>query len=235
MIDKYGGFLRFAPLDLPQRWTSRKFIDLFRVLAIPGAFVEERLQQASHSFGAMEDASGSCAWFHFLCKNVEVADITVTTAKENFVIPAVAYHPDADPSKGFTKVMGPTPSYGSSQSAISPSAISPSATVIDEVAEPLPQGDNSYLRSGFHLRVSPAGVVTLCCFGATENVKSIAKDFLQTFGWSKILAEPYILFDLVMAGLFVDVDENVWNINHIYGALEHVSSPLTYLCRVNAD
>ena len=68
---------RFAPLDLPQRWTKHQFAELFQALAIPPAFIEERLQLASHSFGTMEDVHGCSAWFHFLCKNVEVEDVVV--------------------------------------------------------------------------------------------------------------------------------------------------------------
>ena len=212
-------------MDLPQRQTSHAFTSLFDILAIPAAFVEERLQQVSHSFGTLEDAHGSSAWFHFLCKNIEVENVEVTTAKESFVVPAVAYFSGADPPKASAK----TPSFGSRKGS-SILARNRSATGSDEVAEPLPQGDHSYVRSGFHLRVSPDGVVTLCCFGATESVKSILSDYLQTSDWSQISTEPYILFDLIMAGLFFDVDENVWNINHIYGALEHVSLRLAKYC-----
>lgn len=217
MTDEYG-FSRFAPLDLPQRWTKQQFLDLFNALAIPPAFIEERLQQASHSFGAMDDAHGSSAWFHFLCKNVEVENVTT---QENFIVPAVAYHAGADPSRAMLQNIALAPSHGTSKTFMSSASGTPNT---EDVAKPLPQSDNSYIRSGFFLRSSPAGIVTLCCFEATANVRSIIGSFLNTSGWAKISKEPYLLFDLIIAGLFVDVDENVWNMNHIYGALEYVSS-----------
>jgi hypothetical protein len=203
----------FAPLDLPQKWTKREFMSLFRILAVPPAFVEERLRQVSHSFGSMNDPHGSCAWFHFLCKQIEIT----TSKAEEGTMPAVAYHPDADPSRGLAKD-SPMQSYDSANS---------SADILvaaeGENGEPLPQADYSYLRSGFFLRTTPAGNVTLCCFGATENVRRILYSFMESSAWSKISTEPYAFFDLIMAGLFIDVDQNVWNINIIFGAFEHVS------------
>jgi hypothetical protein len=50
-------------------------LELFRILAVPREFTIERLQSVSHSFGTSTDyENGTCTWFHFLCKNIELTD-----------------------------------------------------------------------------------------------------------------------------------------------------------------
>jgi len=61
-------------------------------------------------------------------------------------------------------------------------------------------------------------------FGADGPVRSRLERFLQSGGWKPVLDEPYILLDLVLEGLYLQVDENVWNMNAALGAVEHVRS-----------
>ena len=44
------------------------------------------------------------------------------------------------------------------------------------------------------------------------------------------MVESYILLDLIMDGLYLEVDENVWSMNKIFGALEHVSDRALAVC-----
>jgi len=192
---------RYAPLDLPKRATRDAFIELFQVLGVPEAFTSERVQSVSHSFGATTDSEGSRAWFHFLCKLVQISPDAKVAGKT----PRITYHRDADPAmRG--RVNG-------SQSR------RPSSTEL----KPLPQADYSYLRSGFFLRTTPAGHTTLACFGATPKVKSRIDQFIESEAWTDVAREPYILFDIVLEGLFLEMDQNVWNMSTLFGALEHVS------------
>ncbi|KAH7308139.1 hypothetical protein B0I35DRAFT_483417 [Stachybotrys elegans] len=86
----------------------------------------------------------------------------------------------------------------------------------------LPQADYTWLRSGFFLKVGDEGRdVVLACFGATANVQRRLKDFVATGRWDDVTADAYILFDLILEGLYLDIDEGVWNMNTVFGPLEH--------------
>lgn len=87
----------------------------------------------------------------------------------------------------------------------------------------LPQADYSWLVSSFFLRVHEDGGVVLVCFGAPPEVRRRIEGFLDSGKWHDVKANPYVLFDLVLEGLYLAVDEMVWNMNAIFGPLEHVS------------
>lgn len=174
---------------------------MFNLLDVPGAFIQERLQSVSHSFCFDKAPTGVCAWFHFLCKHIQVSS---TTGKGGVTTHAVAYH-----DTGFRAHMA----QGMLGGALGANLQQP---------VPLPQADYSYTRSAFFLRTSTAGTVTLCCFGATNHVRERFERFVQTESWKEVLEQPLVLFDLVLEGLFHDVDEAVWNINKVFSALEHV-------------
>jgi hypothetical protein len=174
----------FAPLDLPQSHTVSQFLELFRLLSVPHEFVKERLQSVSHSFGTRTDSGGSCSWFHFLCKNIDIR---------------------INQGGGTWEVHNRQAELMSQES--------------------LPQADYSYHRSGFFLRSKPKESVTLVCFGATPKVCDRLKAFANAGCWEDVLAEPHCLFDMVLEGLFQEVDATVWNMNHVFGDMEHVSGP----------
>ncbi|KAL3422678.1 hypothetical protein PVAG01_06834 [Phlyctema vagabunda] len=63
----------FAPLDFPNRRTTKGLLALFENFNFPSSFLSERLQSVSHSFGSRQNEDHSQAyWFHYLCKNVNV-------------------------------------------------------------------------------------------------------------------------------------------------------------------
>lgn len=37
-------------------------------------------------------------------------------------------------------------------------------------------------------------------------------------------AEPLVLLDLILEGLYIDIDTTLWNMGDVFGPLEHVSS-----------
>jgi hypothetical protein len=135
-----------------------------------------------HSFSHRTESDGSlCAWFHFLCKSVNV------TVQEG-QMPAVTRR---------------TPSFGR-----------PTTT--------LPNADYGWFRSSFFIRREANACVTLVCFGPMAGVNSRIGQFIQSRAWDDVLVNPYILFDLVIEGLFFDVDQMVWNMNIVFGPMEHV-------------
>jgi hypothetical protein len=187
-----------------------EFLSLFQALAIPPAFARERLQSVSHSFGFRNDHGGSCAWFHFLCKHIEVTSARTPTGP----VPMVVHHPVTYHPAAKVATLSTAATIQGSNETLATST---------QVGMTLPQADYSYTRSGFFLRANNKGAVTLCCFGATDHVRKRFDRFIDTKAWKEIPAEPYMLFDLIIDGLFLEVDQNVWNMNMIFGALEHVS------------
>lgn len=89
--------------------------------------------------------------------------------------------------------------------------------------------DFSYVRAGFFLRTEKSGETTLVCFGAPLTVRSRIEKFLDARAWGDVAVEPYVLLDLVLDGLYREVDENVWNIADVLGPLEHVRCAVSYL------
>jgi hypothetical protein len=99
----------------------------------------------------------------------------------------------------------------------------------------LPHEDHSWLRSGFFLRMEPGGrSTTLVCFGATPYVRERLENWIESGAWDEVMREPLALLDLVMDGLFQEVDNTVWKMVDVFGPMEYVSLPrlalLTVFC-----
>lgn len=165
----------------------------FPALGIPPAFTDERPLSVSHSFGSEIEATAHSTWFHFLCNHIAL--------KPGPSGPEVVYHPQTAPQ---------APATTTAQAA---APVHPG---------PPRQANYSYLRSGFVLRKEVSGSVTLVCCGASLQVRKTLRDFVQGGSWRSAILEPYVLFDLVLEGLFMDVDTNTWNINDVFASLEHV-------------
>ncbi|KAJ6441564.1 Flavonol synthase/flavanone 3-hydroxylase [Purpureocillium lavendulum] len=88
-------------------------------------------------------------------------------------------------------------------------------------AASLPQADYSWLVASFFLRVHAHGGVTLVCFGAPPHVRRRFELLVENGGWGDVRSNPYVLFDVLLEGLYFEVDEMVWNMNTIFGPLEH--------------
>ncbi|KAK5997561.1 Notoamide biosynthesis cluster M'-like protein [Cladobotryum mycophilum] len=170
----------FAPLDLAQRGTLPQMTELFSSLDIPSEFSTERARSVSHSFGERSNENGFSAWFHFLCKNIDI------------------------------KQEGNSPPEIDSQAA----SLEPNTSI-------LPQADYSYQRSGFFLQGQNDGSATLVCFGPGPLVRKRLEDFVTSRAWEDVVVNPYILFDLVLEGLYGQVDDTVWNMRSVFGPLEH--------------
>ncbi|GJN78193.1 hypothetical protein PLIIFM63780_001686 [Purpureocillium lilacinum] len=47
------------------------------------------------------------------------------------------------------------------------------------------------------------------------------EEFVDSCGWDDVQTNPYVLFDVLLEGLYFEVDKMVWNMNTIFGPLEH--------------
>ncbi|KAL3963530.1 hypothetical protein ACCO45_000534 [Purpureocillium lilacinum] len=77
----------------------------------------------------------------------------------------------------------------------------------------LPQADYSWLVASFFMRVHTHG----------ERFE----EFVDSCGWDDVQTNPYVLFDVLLEGLYFEVDKMVWNMNTIFGPLEHVGCPFS--------
>ncbi|KAH8895365.1 hypothetical protein GQ53DRAFT_855747, partial [Thozetella sp. PMI_491] len=84
----------------------------------------------------------------------------------------------------------------------------------------LPQMDFSYAKSAFFLRKTLRGAV-LVVFGHTQATRKLMEFTDNHHAWADAVAEPRVLLDLILDGLFCEVDDNVWNIRDVFGPMEH--------------
>ena len=88
-----------------------------------------------------------------------------------------------------------------------------------------------WYKSGFFLRKDKLGDVTLVIFGPTPGVRARVEQFLHAAtaqSCDDIVTNPLVLFDLVLDGLFQEVDTTVWSLLGIISKLEFVSTYLPY-------
>ncbi|KIW48924.1 uncharacterized protein PV06_01480 [Exophiala oligosperma] len=83
-----------------------------------------------------------------------------------------------------------------------------------------PKHDNIlWLRSAYFLRRDKYGLLTLICFGSS---KTLAERFegLPQIVWRTVFANPLDLFNVVLADLHRQVDEQLWTLNRYVGDCE---------------
>lgn len=175
-------------------------IELFHILDIPRDFSAERTRDVSHSFGQRTTEHGWSAWFHYLCKSIEV--------KENGSSDGAS---DGDENEDDDDVDNNNQDHQQQQSQQRQAKM-----------PVLAQADHSWQRSGFFLRGPNDGGATLVCFGAKPLVKKRIKDFVAGKAWSDVGVNPLVLFDLVLEGLQGEVDNAMWKMNKAFSPLEQV-------------
>ncbi|KAK4442297.1 hypothetical protein QBC34DRAFT_418923 [Podospora aff. communis PSN243] len=64
----------FAPPDVFGSTAAEEaaVFELYQLLLVPDEFTVERKQSVSHSFGIKTSLTGTCSWFHFLCKSITI-------------------------------------------------------------------------------------------------------------------------------------------------------------------
>ncbi|KAK5659973.1 hypothetical protein OQA88_13438 [Cercophora sp. LCS_1] len=72
--------------------------------------------------------------------------------------------------------------------------------------------NHDWQKYGFFLRKDCEGNVALVCFGASPAVKNRLQNFINAGAWTAVEHEPLVLFDLVLDGLYTEVDTTVWDL-----------------------
>ncbi|KAK6532504.1 hypothetical protein TWF281_006693 [Arthrobotrys megalospora] len=181
----------FAPLDI---WRNAPIcVPIFTAFDVPHKFVSECVQTVCHSFGSQVHGDGArSSWFHFLCKNLSI-----------------------DRSGPYPRIVNQVPI---SSLATQGEAI---GNYDGQKVVELSQADYSWMRSGFVMKSEPDGKgVTLLCFGATPHVRRRIETWIASRSWAAVIEEPYALFDLVMDGLFSEVDATAWKMADVFRPIE---------------
>lgn len=77
-------------------------------------------------------------------------------------------------------------------------------------------------QSAFFLRTSNDASTTLVCFGARLGVRRRMKDLIKSRGWADVGINPYVLFDVVLEGLYEEVDSTASKLVREFASLERV-------------
>lgn len=219
----------FSPLDLPDCEFGNAFVNLFKVLEIPNEFTVERINSVSHSFGSRtSEVDGSVTvWFHFLCKHIKLDCRRPTTSPgmpgwlhllceriNRLGMPRRGSSSDGPPRRQPTVVISDDSIRQDAEQGFPGSG-----------AGPLPQESYSYSRAGFVLQITADRRVTLTCFGVPANgtVYNALMRLINNHPWDEVVAQPLILLDAVLDGLWAEVDEMVWHMNEAFGSAEKVS------------
>lgn len=71
--------------------------------------------------------------------------------------------------------------------------------------------------------------MTLICFGAAANVELRFKRLTLHHSWADALEDPYVLFDIVMDELYLQMDGVAWTLGEVFGGIENASVSITLL------
>ncbi|KAJ0117342.1 hypothetical protein J7T55_003756 [Diaporthe amygdali] len=77
-----------------------------------------------------------------------------------------------------------------------------------------------YWKAGFFIRRSASLGTTLVCFAPLPEVLERLELFIDSPSWSTACKTPYILFNVILGALFLEVDEMVWTMGTIFNGLE---------------
>ncbi|KAK6523504.1 hypothetical protein TWF281_001484 [Arthrobotrys megalospora] len=207
IVDPYSEFQS----GLSDPWQTLRFLrpldsymdiwelsEIFETFDIPRAFAIESVHHVAHSFGTQSHRDGSfCAWFHFLCKNIDV-NFSGTSPRIENRVRLTSTSPKLFRNGNWSRKSG------------------------SEIKD-LPQADFSWLRSGFFLKVEPVDRgkgITLICFGATPHVRKSLEMWIESKQWDSIHETPLSLLDLVVEGMFREVDTTIWKMGHVFGPME---------------
>ncbi|KAF1990353.1 hypothetical protein K402DRAFT_401202 [Aulographum hederae CBS 113979] len=190
-----------APRDLPAA-SGVEWVSVFnKYLSIPDEFVSERTQNVAHSFGNKETDDGSnCAWFHWLCKNINAQKNTETGDWE-------IHNPNHDPTLGTEMQANADYSWWRSGFFLK--------------YKPRLQQNQSLGSQDTLVSVSDEQEhITLVCFGAPWEMEQRFRGLLASPAWEDILRDPYILFNIVLDELFLHMDHIAWDLSKVFGGME---------------
>ncbi|KAK4220824.1 hypothetical protein QBC38DRAFT_493340 [Podospora fimiseda] len=198
--DLEPGITRIILAPYPNPDSAKILSALLAKLGIPSDFASEFPHSVTHSIGSRETAEGSVTAWFHTLSK----NIQKKGEQANVVQNIVTR------SRGQGGKRDPSP--------------------------PVPGTDETWARSAYCLSVLPGSPCpTLVCFGTTRNVMERLRVFRTVCEKgskteTRILAEPFALFDLVVEGSFAYVDERVWRMcDRVYPVEKRV---LLHACQV---
>ncbi|KAK4180189.1 hypothetical protein QBC36DRAFT_297774 [Triangularia setosa] len=208
-----------APLDDSSPDSVAGFEALVERYDIPGAFLEERTQGVLNSFGYVPEGSGSyCIWTHFLLKDVERTETPGNNSDSTKLLRRPLRTGLVTHLKQMLLPSKPNTPKSAEQFEMHQPRISYVDTDKDE------EGADGYLPSwtsrSFFLHVRNHGgnnaTVTLLCFEPSHFLEDELVNLPQRINCSQILANPFILLEMVMYDLYMQLDSNLWELRDIF-------------------
>ncbi|CAP68207.1 uncharacterized protein PODANS_7_4700 [Podospora anserina S mat+] len=206
-----------APIDDPSPDSLAGFEALVERYDIPGAFLEERTQGVLNSFGYIPEGPGSyCVWTHFLLKDIErnetsgAIEISTKPQRKPLNTRLVNYF-----RRMFLSSKAPTTT-SAQQFEMHQPRMSYIETNKDDADDYLP----SWTSRSFFLRVTNHGGnnarITLLCFEPSPFLEEELVNLPQRIDCSQIMANPFILLEMIMYDLYMQLDINLWELRDIF-------------------
>ncbi|KAK0747329.1 hypothetical protein B0T21DRAFT_397728 [Apiosordaria backusii] len=208
-----------APLDAPYPDSVAGLEALVERYDIPGPFLEERTQGVLNSFGYVPEGPGSyCIWTHFLLKNVERTETPNTLLSTT----KLSRQPLRARVTSHLRQMFLCSKAISPKSARQFEMHQPRIAYVDTTKDE--EDGEAYLPSwtsrSFFLRVSEHdgsnATVTLVCFEPSPFLEEELLNLPQRIDCNQILANPFILLEMVMYDLYMQLDSNLWELRDIF-------------------
>lgn len=195
---------RLSPLDLPEPRTADEFTQLFKLLDVPTAFLSERFQSVSHSFGgSLRSGALHNTWFHFLSRHPNIDEynrlrVVDPAGTLNSKPPALwdrfGCYLKIDLDAHSSTLDATTSNRGLVESPVSISGPNSSACI-----------SSSKSQAGTTLRSPPSNwkrCVTFVCFGSTQDIRDRLQNLLKKGNVHDILHDPYVLIDILIDELY---------------------------------
>ncbi|KAK4188600.1 hypothetical protein QBC35DRAFT_382171 [Podospora australis] len=208
-----------APLDTSDPEEFAGFEALLRRYDIPGAFLDERTQSVMNSFGYLpQETTTFCTWIHFLLKDIEKSDprpldssdpantslrrrltnafqrqnrTPTGTQKESIELePRIPYNPDYSRKSGIYSHESEEPS--------------------------LPKWTKRSFFLDVHNHGTDNAEITLICFNPSPFLTDDLCNLALRTNCADILKNPYILLEIVLYDLSMQLDTTIWELRRIF-------------------
>lgn len=190
----------FTELDLFETPRAQGMLALFKHFDVPDAFVGERLNSVTHSFGNYEWEGVEFSWLHSLCKNVEVEERTIGRNKAHKIKTQLAH------ARG---------------RALRQADYSWHRSAYLCKVEPRNISVNVSRGTIGNSSTEQSKRVTFLCFGAPGSLERRFEKMYQRWDWEQALREPYIIFQVVLDELYQQIDEMSQRLSGVFGDIEH--------------
>ncbi|KAF2236636.1 hypothetical protein EV356DRAFT_574915 [Viridothelium virens] len=189
----------FAPLDIATDSNVGGLLRLFRHLAVPSDFLNERIHSVTCGFGSRPRKNGHhCLWFHFLCKDIEVdehdeikhRDVNhnhLNLSQADYVWQRAGFFLSWRDYHSLTLNDGPR---------------------LSEDEDYDPQQHHRFDN------------VTLCCWGVPRAMEERFAEIAYSGDWKEALEDPFILVTIILDQLFSLMDKQKQNLRRAVNKIE---------------